>query len=140
MIEIKALLGGGLHTWPMARNESRPRIAIVVNDGPLLNALAFLLEADGWEAAAFRTAAELLAKLPRAQCLLVDHRLPDMDGLSLISTARGHGMTAPALIIAGKPGASLRGRAASAGIDIIEKPLVGDEVRERIRVALDRAG
>jgi two-component system response regulator FixJ len=121
----------------MSRNQSRPRIAIVVNDGPLLNALAFMLEADGWEAAAFRKPADLLKKLPRAQCLLVDHNLPGMDGLALIAAARAAGMTAPAVIIAGKAAAPFRKRASDAGVEIVDKPLVGDDLKRRIRAALD---
>ena len=124
----------------MTQSETRPRIAIVVDDGPLLNALAFLLEADGWEAAAFRHPAQLLERLPPSHCLLVDHHLPEMDGLTLISRARAAGMTAPALIIAGKPDASVRRKAAEAGIEIIDKPLVGDDLKQRIRAALDQPG
>lgn len=121
----------------MQRSQPRPRIAIVVSDGPLLNALAFLLEADGWEAAAFRKASDLLKKVPRAQCLLVDHNLPDMDGLSLIAAARDAGMTAPAVIIAGKALPAYRQKASEAGIEIVDKPLVGDDLKRTIRAALD---
>jgi two-component system response regulator FixJ len=124
----------------MPRHAPRPRIAIVVDDGPLRNALSFLLEADGWETAAFSTGAALLERLPQANCLLVDHHLPDMDGLSLIAKTQAAGMTVPAVVIAGKPGEKFRKRAAEAGIEIVDKPLVGDEVRRQIRAALDGAG
>jgi len=140
LIEIKVRRPAPGHHGQMPRNEGRPRIAIVVDDAPLLNALAFLLEADGWEAAAFRTAGDLLENLPRSHCLLVDHNLPDMDGLSLILKARAAGMTAPALMIAGKPTATVRNIAAEAAIEIVDKPLDGDDLKRRIRAVLDGAG
>jgi two-component system response regulator FixJ len=121
----------------MSQSGSRPRVTIVVDDGPLLNALAFSLEAEGWEAAAFRTPAELVDRLPPSHCLLVDHNLPGMDGLALISLLRERGVTAPAVIIAGKPDRAFRRRAAEAGIEIVDKPLVGDELKLRISAALE---
>lgn len=122
----------------MTQPASRPRITLVVNDEPLLNALAFDLEAEGWEAASFSTPAEALERLPRTHCLLIDHRLPGMDGLALVSLLRERGVVAPAVIIAGKPSASFRQRAADAGIAIVDKPLIGDALKRSIRAALER--
>ena len=51
--------------------------------------------------------------------------------------ARAAGMTAPAVIIAGKPDATFRRKAAEIGIEIIDKPFVSDDVRRRIRATLD---
>jgi len=122
----------------MSLSEPRRRITIVVNDEPLLNALAFSLEAEGWEAAAFSTPSALLRQRPpAAHCLLVDHNLPGMDGLTLVSLLRERGVSAPAVIIAGKPTSAFRQRAAEAGIDIVDKPLVADELKRRIDAALD---
>ena len=89
----------------MARAAPRPRITIVVNDEPLLSALAFSLEAEGWEVAPFRTPSEALQRQSAAHCLLVDHNLPGMDGLALIALLRERGVGVPAVIIAGKPSA-----------------------------------
>jgi len=137
LIEIKARRVKPLHLWRMSPSASRPQIAIVVNDEALLNALAFSLEADGWEASAFLTPAALLERLPRLQCLLVDHRFPSMDGLEVVAAARQRGVTAPALVIAGKPSAGFRRRAEGDGVGIVDKPLVGDELHRRIRAAMD---
>jgi two-component system response regulator FixJ len=122
----------------MSSSAPRPRITLVVNDGPLLNALAFSLEADGWEAATFETPAEVLERPPRSHCLVIDHNLPGMDGLSLVAKLRERGVSAPALIIAGKPAPAFRRRAAEAGIEIVDKPLIGDELKRRIRDLLGR--
>jgi two-component system response regulator FixJ len=137
LIEIKARCDEARHPWRMSRSAPRPRIAIVVNDEALLNALAFSLDAEGWEASRFRTPAALLERLPALQCLLVDHSLPGMDGLELIAAVRRRGVAAPAVVIAAKPSAGFRKRAEGAGVDVVDKPLVGDELQQRIRAALD---
>ena len=134
MIEIKARRADARHPWRMS---GKPCIAIVVNDEPLLNALSFSLEADGWDVCGFRTPAELLERPPRLQCLLADHNLPGMDALELVAAARQRGVAAPAVIIAGKPSAAFRQRAAEAGIGIVDKPLIGDALQQRIRAAID---
>jgi len=138
LIYVNARLAEAQQPRLMPRNRYRPRIAVVVDDGPLLNALAFSLEADGWETVAFRTPTELLTRsLPRLHCLLVDQMLPGMDGLVLIAHLRDLGVSAPAVIIAGKPDAAFRERAAQAGVRIVDKPLIGDELNRRIRAALN---
>lgn len=136
MIEIKAWSREARDNWRMPPSASRPRIAIVIDDEALLNALAFSLETLGWRTAAFHTPAEFLDQSSPLQCLLVDHRFPDMDGLDVIAAARRQGVAAPALVIAGKPSPGFRKRAEGAGVGIVDKPLVGDELQQRISAAL----
>jgi len=121
----------------MSPSTRRPRIAIVVDDDLLLNALAFSLEADGWEAAPFRRPVELLETPICVHCLLVDRDLPGMDGLALILRLRERGVTTPAVIIAGKADAAFSERTARVGVWIVDKPLIGDEFKQRIRAALN---
>ena len=120
----------------MPQSSPRPRIAIVVDDESLLSALAFSLEAEGYETAAFRTPSELLQRPPPLDCLLIDHRFAEMDALEAIAAARQRGVNAPAVIIAGKPTPRFRKRAAAAAVGIVDKPLVGDELLGRIRAVL----
>lgn len=120
----------------MPHNPPRPRIAIVVSDEPLLSALAFSLEAEGWDAAPFQTPSDALQHLSTAQCLLVDHSLPGMDGLALVELLRERGITAPAVIIAGKPSPDFRTRSAAAGIGIVDKPLIGEALRLQLRAVV----
>jgi FixJ family two-component response regulator len=121
----------------MKRSACESRIAILVDDEGLLDALAFSLEADGWRTATFRTPGELLERLPSLHCLVVDHRFHGMDGLEVIAAVRQRGVNASALVIAGRPSAGFRKRADGAGVRIVDKPLVGDELQRRIRAALD---
>ena len=115
------------------------RIAVVENDAPLLSALAFALEAEGWEVSTFQSATEALARIGPVDCLLVDDKLPQMDGLTLIVRLRERGVTAPAVLIAGRLDPRRPRRAAAAGIAIVEKPLVAEELTQRIQAALGKA-
>lgn len=115
---------------------AKPRVTIVEDDVSLLNALAFALEADGYAVSPFTAASPLLARPPRADCMVVDLRLPDMDGLALIAALRARGPQPRAILITSNPDARLRQAAALADIEIVEKPLLGGELRQRIAAAV----
>jgi DNA-binding response OmpR family regulator len=115
---------------------SRPRVTIVEDDVSLLNALAFALEADGYAVSPYTAAAPLLAQPPSADCMVVDRRLPDMDGLALIQALRALGPQPTAILITSNPDDRLRRAAATAGVAIVEKPLIGGELRQRIADAV----
>ena len=116
-----------------------PRIIVVEDDPSLLGALAFAFEADGYEVATYTAAAGLLAEPPLADCLVVDLRLPDLDGLRLIARLRGLGVTAPAILITTRPDERSRKAAAEAGVPIVEKPLLDGELRRAIEAAIQRS-
>jgi len=118
---------------------SRPRITIVEDDVSLLNALAFALEADGYAVSSFTAAAPLLSRPPSADCMVIDMRLPDMDGLALIEELRALGPQPTAILITTNPDDRLRRAAAKAHVAIVEKPLIGGELRRQIEAAVHRA-
>ena len=113
----------------------RGRITVVEDDASLLGALAFALEADGFAVAAFSKARPLLEAPPPTDCLVVDLRLPDMDGLALIGRLRAGGVHPPAILITTNPDQRCREAAAAALVEIVEKPLMNGELRR----AIDRA-
>ena len=112
------------------------RIIIVEDDVALLRALTFALEAEGYAVSAFAAAEPLLRRSLEADCLVVDLKLPDMDGLALIKRLRAGGLESPAILITTAPSARCRRSAAEANVTIVEKPLLGAELRERIADAL----
>jgi DNA-binding response OmpR family regulator len=116
----------------------KPRVTIVEDDVSLLNALAFALEADGYAVSPYTAGSPLLACPPRADCMVVDLRLPDMDGMALIAALRARGPQPRAILITTNPDARLREAAALASVEIVEKPLVGGELRQRIADAVRR--
>lgn len=110
----------------------RPSIVIVEDDASLLGALTFALEADGFRVYGFSAGGPLLAGPVRADCLVVDLRLPDTDGLRLISRLRELGVRSPAILMTTNPDQRTRLAAVALGVRIIEKPLMTEELRQRI--------
>ena len=110
----------------------KPSILIVEDDASLLGALVFALEADGLAVHAYRAALPALASPVQTDCMVIDLKLPDLDGLSLIERLRGHGVNAPAILITTNPDNRVRRTASAAGVEIVEKPLLTGELRRRI--------
>ena len=123
------------------RASRRSAEVVVVDDDPaVLGALKFALELEGFSVADYRSGSELLAQseLPQAGCLVIDFRLPDMDGLALLEALRDRAIDLPAVLTTSHPTQGLRGRAAAVAVPIIEKPLLGNALFEAIESALAR--
>ena len=68
---------------------------------------------------------------------LIDHRLPDGNGLELITTAISRGATRPFILLTGHGSGDLDEAALQAGAaDYVEKHLVGSQLGRSIRYAL----
>lgn len=117
------------------------RVVVVVDDDPAVrNSLKFSLELEGYSVRVFAGAAEFLREADPGDCacLVIDQIMPGMTGLELLAKLRDRRVSMPAILITSHPNASLRERAASFGISIVEKPLLSDSLFEAIRAALAR--
>jgi FixJ family two-component response regulator len=112
------------------------RISIVEDDASLRKALTFALETDRYAVASYRNGASALQDRRACDCVVVDLRLPDTDGLTLIDDLRRDGVDAPAILITTNPDDRCRRRAAAAGVAIVEKPLLGPELSQHIASAI----
>lgn len=115
-----------------------PVVVLVDDDSALRTALTFTLELDGFVVHAFASAEELLrADLPPwPACLVFDHNLQGMTGLSLLEILRNRAVTLPALLITSHPPRGVREAAGDLAATIIEKPLLTDALTRAIRAAL----
>ena len=114
---------------------------LIIDDDPAVrNSLKFALEVAGFSVRAYQTGAELLqdTDIPDDGCLVVDYKLPDMNGLDLLVALRRRKVELPAILITTHPNAAVRDRAARAGVPLIEKPLLNDMLFQGIRTALAR--
>jgi two-component system response regulator FixJ len=114
-----------------------PGFVVVVIDDDLAvrSSLEFSLEIEGLTVRSFATGAELLnaGDLTLCDCFVVDQKLPGMTGLELIARLRDRHISAPAILITSHPSALLREFAERADIPIVEKPLLGNVLLDKIR-------
>jgi len=114
-----------------------PLIVLVVDDDmAVLNSLGFMLETEGFEVRAFSDIGELLHadSIREANCLVVDYRMPAMDGFDVLRSLRRRQITAPAILLTGSSDETVGGRAVAAGFArVVEKPHLEDELVGAIR-------
>ena len=116
---------------------------LVIDDDPAVrNSLKFALEVEGFAVRVYHAGADLLreSELPADGCLVVDYKLPEMNGLDLLVELRKRKIELPAILITTHPSSEVRRRAALAGVILIEKPLLNDTLFQGIRAALDGDG
>jgi len=132
------IVSNGLNRMSTALTSPRDTVLIIDDDAAVLASLKFALEVEGFAVEVFHSAEELLERPapPASSCLVVDFRLPAMDGVELVSTLRGRGVTTPAILITTDPPQKVRLRATEEGLAIVEKPLLGNTLAEAIRTAL----
>lgn len=109
-------------------------LALVDDDPAVRHALAFAFDTAGLRVASFADAESALAAPERGQwrCLIVDQKLPGMSGLDLLAALRREGLSAPAVLITSNPPLRLRLGASAAGVRIVEKPLLDDELARQV--------
>jgi two-component system, LuxR family, response regulator FixJ len=122
---------------PRALPAAPPLVVIVVDDDPAVRgSLKFSLELEGFLVRAYGSAADVrTAGLDDADCLVIDQRMPAMTGLDFIAKLRAQNISIPAVLIISQPNAAVSDRAAKLGVPIVEKPLLGNALVERIRRA-----
>jgi FixJ family two-component response regulator len=114
-------------------------VVVVVDDHPAVrNSLKFSLEIEGFCVHGYADADELLSvgDLPICSCLIIDQRLPGMNGLDLIAALQARQVIAPAILITSHPSFALSKRAARTQVPIVEKPLLGNGLLDTIHHAV----
>jgi FixJ family two-component response regulator len=122
--------------------QAAPLILIVDDDAAVLNSLSFMLEAEGFKVRTFGDIGELITaeSMPKADCLIVDYRMPVMNGFDVLRWLREQKVAAPAILITGHPDKMLRDRALAAGFArVVEKPLLENQLVDGIRQVLPAA-
>jgi FixJ family two-component response regulator len=127
---------------PSRPSATTPIVFVVHDDPATRESLELLIEAEGWQAAAFASAQEFLAR-PAATvpgCLILDVRLRDGNGLELQRRLAADRPELPIIFVTGHCDVSTSVRAMKAGaIEFLTRP-VGDEiVLGAIRDGLDRS-
>lgn len=106
-------------------------IGLFIDDVPVLSSLQFSLATEG-----LTTIAGGPAKGNSAARILVIDQNYRRDGLGFLAGLRETGCATMAIVLVTNPAAQFRTRAASLGADVIEKPLLGDELSNAISALL----
>lgn len=118
---------------------NEPAIYLLDDDPDVLEAVSFLLEHEGLQVRAFERPSALRAAITpdTAGCLLLDVRLPEIDGLQLQDLLREDGIQMPVIFLSGHGDIPMAVQAVSAGaLDFLEKPFRDDQLLEKINKGL----
>lgn len=102
------------------------KVVLVDDDAAVRSSLKLLLNGRGYDVDAFAGGQDVLdANLgPDHSCLIADYLMPDIDGISLLTTLRKQGWSGPALLISGHFDSMLERRALASGYTaVFGKPL-----------------
>lgn len=121
---------------------ANPAIATVyvVDDEPeVRNSLCFLLESSGFTALAFPGGSAFLASVPptAAGCLVLDLRMPELDGQQVQQALNAAGYTLPVILLTGHGEVPVAVEVMKQGaFDFIQKPANSEQLLGRIAAAL----
>ena len=116
------------------------RVLLVDDDPAVRGSLKFAFELEGFEVTDFASAELVAGEANEANCLVLDYRLPGMNGLQLLALLRSRGSNAPAIIITSHPNRKIREQIAEVHATLIEKPLLCDALTGTIRALAEQRG
>ena len=116
-------------------------VLVVDDDLAVRESLKFALELEGLAVRAFGSGNELLAHadLPQARCLILDYRMPVIDGFEVLDRLADRHVRLPVILITTDATSAIRHRAATRGVrHVLEKPLSDSTLVENIQDILGR--
>ena len=124
----------------MKRQQTKnPLICIVDDDGSVVEATVSLVESIGYIAEGFRSAEDFLKspQLPKTDCLILDIRMPSMDGFELQRrlAAENHRIQIIFVTSYDSDDAKIKAREAGA-VAFLSKPFSQDSLFQAVRAAL----
>jgi len=117
-----------------------PLISIVDDDGPVREAVQRMLRSYGFATAVFGSAEQFLdsGEPRRTSCLILDVRMPGMNGLALHQHLVTEGCRIPTILITACPTSGERNRAIAIGVvSYLAKPFNERVLLETVRQALE---
>lgn len=103
----------------------QPLVHLVDDDPAVRRSVSFMLKTSGHRVESYESGAELLSKCNSLDpgCILLDIRMPGMDGLEVQQELQQRGVGFPVVIMTGHGDIALAVKAMKAGaVDFVEKP------------------
>ncbi|CAN5584021.1 response regulator FixJ [soil metagenome] len=116
-------------------------IHIVDDEEAIRRSAGFMLRTSGYAVTTFASGAAFLrdAKTVEPGCVLLDVRMPDIDGLEVQRVLAERGVAMPIVVLTGHGDVSIAVRAMKAGaVDFIEKPFEKAVLLSAITAAFER--
>ncbi|PSJ38620.1 response regulator [Sphingomonas deserti] len=117
----------------------RPRVLLVEDDAAVRRALQLLLQGQGYDVRAYRSAIGL-ARDPealRAACLVCDLIMPEKDAVELLGELRAAGWAGPGILISGQLDDRFRGQAQ--GFErVLAKPIAENLLKRSVAELIGR--
>lgn len=120
---------------------TEPTVFIVDDDDAMRDALQVLLRSVGMQAYAYAAAEEFLAHFvsEQAGCLLLDVRMPGMDGIELQRQLAARKINIPIIFLTGHGDMTMAVQAMQHGaVDFIAKPFREQALLDSIKCAIER--
>jgi FixJ family two-component response regulator len=124
-----------------AKPSASPLICIVDDDASVADSTRYLVRAFGFRAEAFSSAQEFLSSslVQKTSCLILDIRMPGMDGLELQQYLVKTDKRIPIIFITAHASDNERKQALDGGaVDLLLKPFSEDALVAAIRSALNQ--
>ncbi len=125
----------------MLTGENGEVVYIVDDDAPARESLCWLLHTEGIGTRAYPSSEAFLdAWSPDWRgCIMLDVRMPGMDGLSLLEVLLARSNALPVIVLTGHADVTMAIRAMKSGaFDFLEKPYPDRELLSAVGAALDR--
>ena len=106
-------------------------IHLVDDDAAVRRSVGFMLKSSGHQVQSYESGLDLLKNANQLDdgCILLDIRMPGMDGLEVQQALQDKGVSLPVIIMTGHGDVGLAVRAMKAGaVDFIEKPFQKDSL------------
>src|SRR5262249_14435916 len=116
-------------------------VLVVDDDAAIRRMLERTLAAEGYDVTGVEGGAAALVAVERSapDVLVLDVRLPDLDGLVVCRRLRGKGLSLPVLMLTARDAVSDRVAGLDAGADdYLVKPFAAEELVARVRALLRR--
>jgi FixJ family two-component response regulator len=142
-ISAMIVVGGVMTRAPgmPVQQDDRAIVHVVDDDASMREALEGLFDSVGLDTRSYATAQEFLSatRADRPGCIVVDVRLPDMNGLEFQARLGTLGVGAPVVIMTGYGDIPMSVRAMKRGaVDFLTKPFHDQDMLDAVTTAIER--
>ena len=118
-------------------------IHLIDDEEAIRRSAGFMLRTSGFEVKAYESGVAFLKEAKSADpgCILLDVRMPEMDGLEVQRELSSRGIALPVIVLTGHGDISIAVQAMKAGaVDFLEKPFEKAHLLEAIERGFERLG